>query len=57
MTRTEIAALFDRHKSVPELSRALMVLHNRGLVRFDLQRTKGRPVERWFAVWKTEPAT
>jgi hypothetical protein len=55
MARTEIAALFDRHKSVMELSRALMVLHNRGLVRFELQRTKGRPVESWFAVWQAEP--
>jgi len=41
LTRTEIAALFDRHKSVSEISRALMVLHNRSLVRFELQKTKG----------------
>jgi hypothetical protein len=52
MTRTEISALFDRHRSVGELSRALLVLHNRGLVRFELQKTKGRPVEKWFAVWQ-----
>ncbi len=52
MTRTEIAALFERHKSASELSRALLVLHNRSLVRFESQRTKGRPVERWHAVWQ-----
>ena len=52
MTRTEINALFDRHKSMSELSRALLVLHNRGLIRFELQRTKGRPVEKWFPVWQ-----
>ena len=56
LTRTEITALFDRHKSVAELSRALMVLHKRSLVRFELQKTRGRPVERWYAVWQ-EAAT
>jgi hypothetical protein len=55
LTRTEIAALFDRHKSVAELSRALMVLHNHSLARFELQKTKGRPVERWYAVWQEAP--
>jgi hypothetical protein len=55
MTRTEIAALFDRHKAVSEIRRALMVLHNRSLVRFELQKTKGRPVEKWYAVWQTAP--
>jgi hypothetical protein len=53
MTRTEIAALFDRHKSVAEICRALLVLHNRSLVRFELQKTKGRSVERWYAVWQS----
>lgn len=52
LTRTEITALFDRHKPVAELSRALMVLHNRSLARFELQKTKGRPVEKWYAVWQ-----
>jgi hypothetical protein len=55
LTRTEITALFDRHKSVPEISRALMVLHNRGLLRFELQKTRGRPVEKWYAVWHEAP--
>ena len=55
LARTEIAALFDRHKSVAELSRALTVLHNRGLARFELQKTKGRPAERWHAVWQEAP--
>jgi hypothetical protein len=56
LARTEIAALFDRHKSVAELSRALTVLHNRGLARFELQKTKGRPAERWHAVWQEAPS-
>ena len=56
MPRTEIAALFDRHKSAGELSRALLVLHNRGLVRFESQKTKGRPMEKWYAVWQAAPA-
>jgi hypothetical protein len=55
LTRTEITALFDRHKSVPEISRALMVLHNRGLARFESQKTRGRPVEKWYAVWQQTP--
>ena len=53
MTRTEVAALFDRHKSVAEISRALLVLHNRSLVRFEQQKTRGRSVERWYAVWQS----
>lgn len=57
MTRTEINALFDRHKSVGELSRALQFLHGRALVRFEIMKTKGRPVERWFAVWKQAPSS
>jgi hypothetical protein len=56
MTRTEIAALFDRHRSAGELSRALLVLHDHGLARFESQKTKGRPVEKWFAVWQAAPA-
>jgi hypothetical protein len=56
LNRTEINALFDRHKSVSELSRALLALHSRGLIRFEIQKTKGRPVEKWFAVWQSAPA-
>lgn len=52
LARTEITGLFDRHRSAGEISRALLVLHNRGMVRFETQKTKGRPVERWFAVWQ-----
>lgn len=51
LNRSEISALFDRHKSSSEISRALMVLHSSGRARFERVPTMGRPVERWFAVW------
>jgi hypothetical protein len=52
MTRTEVGAIFDRNKSSSEIGRALSVLANAGLARFAREKTAGRPVERWFAVWK-----
>lgn len=52
MTRTEVGAIFDRNKSSTEVGRALSVLANAGLARFAREKTAGRPVERWFAVWK-----
>lgn len=52
LTRTEIGAIFDRNKSSTEVGRALTVLANAGLARFAREKTGGRPVERWFAVWK-----
>lgn len=52
MTRTEVGAIFDRNKSSTEIGRALSVLANAGLARFAREKTAGRPVERWFAVWK-----
>lgn len=55
MTRTEISGLFDRHKPGGEINRALLVLHNSGRARFEQVKTKGRPTERWFAVWREAP--
>ena len=52
LTRTEIAALFDRHKSSVEMNRALLVLHNGGHARFEKVATKGRSIERGLGVWK-----
>ena len=52
MTRTEVGAIFDRNKSSSEIGRALSVLANAGLARFAREKTAGRSVERWFAVWK-----
>jgi hypothetical protein len=52
LTRTDIAALFDRNKSANEIKRALDVLTNEGRARFETEETGGRPIERWFAVWK-----
>ncbi|MCC6389108.1 MAG: helix-turn-helix transcriptional regulator [Bryobacterales bacterium] len=52
LTRTEIGAIFDRNKSSTEIGRALNVLANAGLARFAREKTSGRPIERWFAVWK-----
>ncbi len=49
MTRTEIAGLFARNKSAAEITRALMVLHKRGLARFAKEPSTGRSPERWFA--------
>jgi hypothetical protein len=49
MTRTDLRDLFDRHKSAGEISRALGVLVQCGLVVSETDReTGGRPVERWF---------
>jgi hypothetical protein len=52
MTRTEVSALFDRHKSTAEIGRALGVLASAGMARFTREKTGGRAIERWYAVWK-----
>jgi hypothetical protein len=49
MTRTDLRDYFCRHKQEGEITRALWLLHNKGLVRFESQVTRGRSVERWFA--------
>jgi hypothetical protein len=55
LTRTEISALFNRYRSASEIVRALLILRKWGLIRFEIQKTKGRPAERWFAVWQGTP--
>ena len=52
MTRTEVSAIFDRNKPSAEIGRALSVLANAGLARSAREKTTGRSIERWFAVWK-----
>ena len=42
----------SRENLVDVIGRALSVLANAGLARFAREKTAGRPVERWFAVWK-----
>ncbi len=50
LTRTDIAYLFDRHKSTGEITRALSVLQGNGLALSVREETGGRPTERWFTV-------
>jgi predicted ArsR family transcriptional regulator len=48
MTRTQIHALFHRHKPNSQIKRALQELLEQGHAWFELRRTAGRPAERWF---------
>jgi hypothetical protein len=52
LDRTALSALFGRHKSGAEISRALSVLREHGLATVSLasQDVNGRPREIWFAV-------
>jgi hypothetical protein len=52
LDRTAISSLFNRHKSVEEISRALTVLREHGLAKVGppSQDATGRPRETWFAV-------
>ena len=50
LTRTEIRNLFYRHRSSVQIGMALAALRNAGLARMEMQKTGGRPVERWFLV-------
>jgi hypothetical protein len=49
LTRTDLRDQFHRRKQEGEITRALFLLHQKGLARFERQETGGRPVERWFA--------
>ena len=49
MNRTEISHLFGRHRRADEISRALAMLADQGLVRAERRATGGRPSQRWFA--------
>ncbi len=50
MTRTEIREHFGRHKSSPEIARALSVLAEYGRASMVQEDTGGRPTERWRAL-------
>lgn len=47
-TRTEISALFGRHRRATEIEAALRFLRDKGLARSESAETDGRAVERWF---------
>ena len=49
MTRKDLRDLFNRHKQEGEITRACLLLHQRGLARFEKVETGGRPAEKWFA--------
>jgi len=49
MTRTDLRDHFHRKKPEGEITRALLLLHQKGLARFEREDTGGRPAERWFA--------
>jgi hypothetical protein len=49
LTRTDISALFARHKPAKEVARALGVLASLGLATFRSEETDGRTTERWTA--------
>ena len=48
LTRDQIRDYFARHRSSPEISRALGVLAEYGLAVSKQEETGGRPAERWF---------
>lgn len=49
MTRSEICDYLDRHQSAERVNRALGLLLESKLARFERVQTGGRPSERWFA--------
>ncbi len=50
LSKTEIREIFSNHKSAEEIDTALKILQDDELVDFEIEPTKGRPIERWFAV-------
>ena len=48
MSRTEIRDLFKRHKSAERIDQALGLLLKAGRVRYELEDTGGRPIQKWF---------
>jgi hypothetical protein len=50
LTRTDLRDHFQRNQSAERILRALGLLLQHRLARFERQETAGRPVERWFAV-------
>jgi hypothetical protein len=52
LTRTDISNLFARNVGNSRIERSLTALLGFGLVRFEEERTTGRPAMRWFAITK-----
>jgi hypothetical protein len=50
ITRKDIRDLFKRHRSRFQIERALSTLADQQLADCVIEKTKGRPVERWFAM-------
>lgn len=50
LTRNELRDYFSRHHSSDRIGRALGLLLQHRLARFERKETGGRPAERWFAV-------
>jgi hypothetical protein len=55
MTRTALRDLFGRHRNSREITGALQMLSEQGLVYCTSEETEGRTAERWFAT--SRPAT
>jgi hypothetical protein len=49
LTRTDISALFGRHRASVDIDRGLRVLADLGLARRESRSTDGRPIEVWFS--------
>jgi hypothetical protein len=50
LTRSDVSALFGRHKGKGQIENALSLLKERGLAHADIVETNGRPVEIWRVV-------
>jgi hypothetical protein len=53
LTRAEISNALGRHQKAEAISSALTSLRQRGLARFEEEKTSGRPAERWFPIVPT----
>ncbi len=51
-TRTEISEHFGRNRSMHEIERALQTLSDQGMAECEKGTGRGRPVERWFILYK-----
>ena len=52
LSRTAISNIFERHRKSAEISEALSLLKKLGLAESYYEPTKGRPIEKWFAIAK-----
>lgn len=56
LARTQISALFGRHRSEAEIGAALNALAERGLAVRGVAQTAGRPTEIWKTTWSAKDA-